>query len=378
MSNQLNDENEDKEYNKLLNTLGKLEEAHEQRVNAGIDKEDDPRVMSKRSEQTIIEIEESLGMDPNNDKDRQIEQLLNQIKKVENEVIDLLDLQNRVEKTKKYKEKKEELLAGLKEDVELLRVKVDNLRSEIESMVANMDSFEKDKENQEKKIFEQEALLRQLENQIRDLRQKLKELEGLSIEGFTDAEILDLRQILDKINKELEGLKKKQRKQDEYYAIRKNELLEKERYIEDLKKQIMETRLQEDASPVLDNIHIDVIDDIDRMMLDYVKKWNCHVPITRIGGGYYLFGTRKIYAKILNGKLVIRVGGGYMIITEFLDQYSEVEMNKIERLMQKEGVSRYEDISIVRSHLQPIWDEKERSIKRRNRSKGKEGSMRKK
>jgi len=67
-----------------------------------------------------------------------------------------------------------------------------------------------------------------------------------------------------------------------------------------------------------------------------------------------------------------------MIITEFLEQYSEVEMNKIERLMSKEGASRYEDISIVRSHLQPIWDEKERSIKRRNRSKGKEGSMRKK
>lgn len=46
----------------------------------------------------------------------------------------------------------------------------------------------------------------------------------------------------------------------------------------------------------------------------YVNEAGCKVPIKKIGGGFYLFGTRKIFAKILNGKLVIRVGGGYMII----------------------------------------------------------------
>ena len=40
---------------------------------------------------------------------------------------------------------------------------------------------------------------------------------------------------------------------------------------------------------------------------------------------------------ILNRRLVIRVGGGYIIITEFLDQYSEIELNKIRRLMKKIG-----------------------------------------
>jgi len=30
------------------------------------------------------------------------------------------------------------------------------------------------------------------------------------------------------------------------------------------------------------------------------------VPIKKLGNGYYIFGTRKIYAKILNGKLVIK------------------------------------------------------------------------
>lgn len=52
-------------------------------------------------------------------------------------------------------------------------------------------------------------------------------------------------------------------------------------------------------------------------------------------------------------------------------QYSEIEIQKIERLMEKEGVTRYEDISIVRQHLQPIWDEKAKTSSKRAKSKNK-------
>ena len=31
-------------------------------------------------------------------------------------------------------------------------------------------------------------------------------------------------------------------------------------------------------------------------------------------------------AKIINGKLVIRVGGGYMSVAEFIEQYGKIEM----------------------------------------------------
>ena len=42
-----------------------------------------------------------------------------------------------------------------------------------------------------------------------------------------------------------------------------------------------------------------------------------------------MFGTKKIYAKIINGKLVIRVGGGYMGIEEFMFYYGAQELNKM-------------------------------------------------
>jgi len=56
------------------------------------------------------------------------------------------------------------------------------------------------------------------------------------------------------------------------------------------------------------------------------------VPIRRLGGGFYLFGTRKIYAKVMNMKLVVRVGGGFMNFTEFIDTYALVELKKINEL----------------------------------------------
>lgn len=361
-----------------MDALERLENAHENRINAGVENENDPRIMSKKSTDTMIRIEESLGMTPDNENDLELQRLLDQLRKVDNDIIELLELQSKADKTAKLKEKKEQLLSGLKEDISELNVKVTKLRKEIDTMILNVEGLDTDKSSSEKKIFAQETLLKQLEIEIRDLKQRLKELDGLSIEGFTDAEILDLREILDKINREIESLKKKQRKQDEYYSIRKSELLEKEKYIEELRRQLRDMAdVIPEPKDLPKNIYIDAVDDVDIMMLEYMKKWNCNVPITRMGNGYYLFGTRKIYAKIMNGKLVIRVGGGYMNITEFLDQYSEVEMNKIERLMEKEGVSRYEDIKVVRQHLGPVWEERDKNAKKRQKSQGKEPMFRK-
>ena len=44
-----------------------------------------------------------------------------------------------------------------------------------------------------------------------------------------------------------------------------------------------------------------------------------------------MFGTKKIYAKVMNDKLVVRVGGGYMGIDEFINTYGESELLKLKR-----------------------------------------------
>jgi len=62
---------------------------------------------------------------------------------------------------------------------------------------------------------------------------------------------------------------------------------------------------------------------VDELFAEYINKLNCPVPINRLGNNQYTFGTRKIYAKVINGKLVIRVGGGYMGIEEFMMYYGD-------------------------------------------------------
>ena len=55
-----------------------------------------------------------------------------------------------------------------------------------------------------------------------------------------------------------------------------------------------------------------------------------------------MFGTKKILAKIINGRLIIRVGGGYMNAEEFIDQYGKIEMLKIMKMEeQKEQKDKY-------------------------------------
>ena len=70
-------------------------------------------------------------------------------------------------------------------------------------------------------------------------------------------------------------------------------------------------------------------DVVDEMFAGYLNKAKVDVEVQRTSAGNYLFGTKKIIAKIINGKLVIRVGGGYMNAEEFIEQYGEIEVMKM-------------------------------------------------
>ena len=45
----------------------------------------------------------------------------------------------------------------------------------------------------------------------------------------------------------------------------------------------------------------------------------------------YQFGTKRVAVRVDKDKINIRVGGGYLSIDEFLDQYTPPELEKLER-----------------------------------------------
>lgn len=69
-----------------------------------------------------------------------------------------------------------------------------------------------------------------------------------------------------------------------------------------------------------------------------LAKHNFCIPAKRLGGGYYTLGSKKVYCKILGNRLVVRVGGGYMEIGEFIDQYGQSEAEK--HLLNQEAAER--------------------------------------
>jgi hypothetical protein len=65
------------------------------------------------------------------------------------------------------------------------------------------------------------------------------------------------------------------------------------------------------------------------MMGIALAKAGINLKVSRTSSGKYLFGTKNIMCKIVNSKLVIRVGGGYMGVDEFIQTYGPMEIAKL-------------------------------------------------
>lgn len=128
-----------------------------------------------------------------NPSDNEIEKLLSQIKDVEHHIN---ELQNNSKVEDETRKRKIALSDGLKADIAELSEKLKKVQLEIQDMKLHVFDDESLKEQQ---INEQLNLLERLRIEINSLRLKLQEYENLTIEGFTDAEIIDLRELLDKV-----------------------------------------------------------------------------------------------------------------------------------------------------------------------------------
>ena len=90
--------------------------------------------------------------------------------------------------------------------------------------------------------------------------------------------------------------------------------------------------------PFKDAIKYKSVDDdvVDKMLEDFIQKNSVKVPINRIDPSKYLFGTKVISAQIINGVLMVRVGGGFMNIEEFVEKHSTKEIISLKLKMTKD------------------------------------------
>ena len=71
-------------------------------------------------------------------------------------------------------------------------------------------------------------------------------------------------------------------------------------------------------------------DKIDMTLGNFINKYperkKMGIMFLRESEGVYQFGSRRVYVKVEKGeKILVRVGGGYMSIQEFIDKYTPEE-----------------------------------------------------
>ena len=76
-------------------------------------------------------------------------------------------------------------------------------------------------------------------------------------------------------------------------------------------------------------------DPVDQKMAEFINNYpdrnKLKIMFMRESEGVYEFGSKRIYVMIHKGQIKIKVGGGYLSVDEFLDQFTPVELEKIER-----------------------------------------------
>ncbi|OMJ69476.1 hypothetical protein SteCoe_32786 [Stentor coeruleus] len=175
---------------------------------------------------------------------------------------------------------------------------------------------------------------------LRNLARRVKELEKIKMEdegvnnmvSTTNVAINQLR--LDK--EELKKANKQLSEENVYYK----ELLEKMRGSKsDLElseaSEIVEHKVLQSKTPIRD----ERLDSIDKALRDYMREVGMQNPFQKVSEGVYIYINKKISLSLKNGVPVIRVGGGYMFIDEFLKIYNGQSKKKPEEDLSERSLS---------------------------------------
>ena len=78
-------------------------------------------------------------------------------------------------------------------------------------------------------------------------------------------------------------------------------------------------------------------DPLDEMFAKYVNESGVKLEIQRLSKGKYLIGSQQTFLKIMNGHLIVRIGGGFTSIEDYLKNYAMTEMIRASKQMKNGG-----------------------------------------
>ena len=209
-------------------------------------------------------------------------------------------------------------------------VEIERLRTTCDQLAARV-SITEDVQNQnevlKRRLASTEELNNQQHAQINSLHQEVRGLRSELTESMTirtdlqrklersTAYVLEMEEKVYKSNRiSLEILKELKDSEVEIGAL--------QQYIVDLKQRIA--------------VYIPVKEDqVDRKLAEYINNYpernKLKIMFMRESSGVYQFGQRRVQVKVERDNIKIRVGGGYLSIDQFLEQYTPQELERLER-----------------------------------------------
>ena len=262
-------------------------------------------------------------------------------------------LQAEIQTLKARENRERHLQQKLKDEEEankMLRNELDELSKQYNEHLTKL-SRENSKIQSEKSLRENEnsALKSDLEKKNKEIMMMRKDLEkALSELAALEQHLCvteDLNKIIDhlsKQNSDSEAEKERLGSQVSNMAQHIESQSEQIRAFSDKVSELETNRLESEEhimnlEGILDELRKDrdiykpnKDDPIDIALSDYVnaRPSAMKVQFDREDHGIYNFGTKKIFVKLEQGKLLIRVGGGYMQVEDFVKLYSPVELER--------------------------------------------------
>ena len=194
-------------------------------------------------------------------------------------------------------------------EIDSLKIKISQLEATVlqkTSIILSLEETLFKKKDVEAQLAE--ALAR--ENENRAARDALRK----ELEQSTDY-VFDLEEKVYRANKtSLELLKQLKDAEVEIETLKQ--------YIIDLKQRIA--------------VYIPVKEDaVDKRLAEYINNYpersKLKIMFMRETSGVYQFGTKRVQVKVERDNIKIRVGGGYLSLDQFLEQYTPQELEKLER-----------------------------------------------
>lgn len=318
------------------------------------------KVLDDHKDRLDVErIEKRKLVDENTDLRNKLQQALREIEELKLQLADLNKLyDDRLLVLSEIKAQRDKLLIDLKEyqdsrdrlhkEIQALKVEFENIRKadqeHFDQMMVERTEIETTLRTRERRITELETNILEINTVVHKLRQqvdslnsethRLKDVETQLIKAKENNDIqtedrVVLRKELEKASDFMVDLEEKVHTANSTSVTLLNKVKESEREVDILKDYIYELK-----SRVA--IYIPVREDpIDKKLAEYINNYpdrsKFKIMFMRESSGVYLFGSRRIYVRVEKGKINIRVGGGYLTIDEFLDQYTPMELERIER-----------------------------------------------